>query len=116
MLERFAAAALEKTVTLPTEQKENITTVIERFAQASIHGVYVIPLISVIGDRFDKLATLFDFFLSMIFAESGNQHFQNPAIYFIIRVRYQGIGNLACAKEEIPDLRYLDSNVGNGRA
>jgi len=84
----------------PTEKelKENIITGNERFAQASIHGVDAILLILVIRDRFDKLTTLLHFFLSMLSAESGNQHFQHPAIYFIIGMGHQGIGYLACAK------------------
>jgi hypothetical protein len=57
-------------------QAGNTITRIERFALASIHGVDVILLISVIRDRLDKLATLFHFFLSMLFAEPRNHHFQ----------------------------------------
>jgi hypothetical protein len=102
----------------PTEKelKENITTGNERFAQVSIHGVGENLLVSVLGDGFDEFATLFHFFLPMISAKSRNHHFQDPTIDFIIRMRYPGVGKLACAKEETSDLGYLNSNVGNDRA
>jgi hypothetical protein len=72
-------------------------------------------LILVIRDRLDKLTTLPHFFLSMLSAESGNQHFLHPAIYFIIGMGHHGIGNLAGTQQEIPDLGYLNSNVGDDR-